>query len=225
MKKLLTIGFIVTYLGALNYGIGCHMLGHGTGAHPLMYFIVWDMFCGWSAYDSRMHIIAEGENQKYYDVATPPWRELLPWGHLGRQHYDAFNNHTGRVGRNILKHTRHEPITRMFVVEENWAKKYNVPDAVWRARNDGPKEPHKYYLTRTVLLPDGTVTRSSAPWLQLQSTKMLGDNPRLQVQASKSRSLFLINQEKPGRDMLVNPLHDSDGRRGVFSPVGAPLGN
>jgi hypothetical protein len=57
MKRVLSIAFIVAYLGTLNFGILCHMLGYATASHPLMYFIVWDMFCGWSAYDARAYVV------------------------------------------------------------------------------------------------------------------------------------------------------------------------
>ncbi len=225
MKRLLTVGFIAAYLGTLNYGILCHMLGFGTGSHPLMYFIVWDMFCGWSAYDSRAHVIAEGESQTYYDVANPPWGEFHPWGEVGRQHYDVLNNHTARIGFNTLRHTQHEPITRLFVIEETWAKKYNIPESAWQARYDGPKDVQKYYRVRSIVLPDGTVSETVGPWLAYQASQMLGDNPRLQLQASKSRTLFLMDHERPGREMLINPGTGGAYPGAPSSPVGAPLGN
>jgi hypothetical protein len=215
MKRWLSIGFICTYLGALGWGIVSHAVSFFSGIHPLMYFIVWDMFCGWTAYDSRAHVIAEGESQRYYELVPAPWGELHPWGKLGRQHYDALNNHTGRMGLNVLKHTTHEPITRLFVIEEAWHKKYNLPDAVWQLRYDEPKRPHRYYRVRTVMLPDGTITEATTTWQNRQAGMMLADNPRLQSQASKARSLFVLDAEKPGRDMSINHGYG----------VGAPLGN
>lgn len=225
MKRMLSVGFIVAYLGALNYGILCHMMGFGTAAHPLMYFIVWDMFCGWSAYDSRAHIIGEGESEKYYDLGNPPWGVFQPWSNLGRQHYDVLNNHTGRIGFNTLRHTQHEPITRVFVIEECWAKKYNIPDSAWQARYDGPREVNKYYRVRSIILPDGTVSESVGPWLGYQSAQMLADNPRLQAQANRSRPMFLIEQDRPGRELMISPGTEGHYPGVSTSPVGAPLGN
>lgn len=224
MKRLLAIGFIVGYLGVLNYGLICHVLNFRVGDHPLMYFIVWDMFCGWTAYDSRTHIIAEGESQKLYELTPPPWGELHPWGDLGRQHYDAFNNHTGRMGLNTLRHTRHEPITRLFVVEESWAKKYNIPEVAWQARYDEPREIQKYYRVRTVLMPDGMVVQNYTAWTEYQAALMLADNPRLQREATKSRPMFILEQEKPGRDMHIDP-GSSGIRPPATLPIGAPLVN
>ena len=54
---------IVSYLGSLGYGIVCHTLNFNTASHPGMYFVVWDMFCGWSAYANRLHIVGEGEDR------------------------------------------------------------------------------------------------------------------------------------------------------------------
>ena len=31
------------------------------------------------------------------------------------------------MGLNVLKHTQHEPIGRLFVIEECWQKKYSTP--------------------------------------------------------------------------------------------------
>lgn len=209
MKRRLAIGFIVLYLGTLNAGNLCHMLGFGTGAHPAMYFIVWDMFCGWTAYDSRAHIIAEGESQKLYELAPPPWGELHPWGNLGRQHYDAINSHCWRIGLNTLKHSAHEPIVRMFVVEETWAKKYNVPDAVWNHRHAEPRDVQKYCRVRTVFLPDGTITENYTSWLSQMTGKMLLDNPRLQAESRSSRSLFVLDRDRPGRDVMFPTASNS----------------
>lgn len=225
MKRLLTVGFIVAYLGALNYGVVCHMLNYRTGSHPLMYFVVWDMFCGWIAYDTRVYVVGEGESQKYYDLTTPPWGEFHPWGTLGRQHYDSFNNHVARIAMNTLRHTQHEPMTRLLVVEESWAKKYNIPDKVWEMRYEEPKDPQKYYMVRTVLLPDGRVAHDSGSWVQQQAMKMLNDNPRLQLQARKSRSLFLMDSQMPGREMMVGPAGGNDYLKSFTSPIGSPLGN
>lgn len=225
MKRWLATGFIVVYLGVLNMGILSHMLGYKTGAHPMMYFIVWDMFCGWTAYDARTHIIGEGESGRYYELAPGPWGEFIPWGHLGRHHYDAVNNHTGRVALNTLKHTTHEPMTRILVIEESWAKKYNIPDPVWALRYDDPKDIQKYYRVRSVIMPDGTYTQNYSPWITYVAQKMLQDNPRLAAQAVKSMPYFMVDQKTPGREMMVPTASVSDFTSYNVSPVGAPNGN
>jgi hypothetical protein len=187
-----------------------------------MYYVVWDMFCGWSAYDSRVHIIAEGESGKFYELTPPPWGELHPYGFIGRQHYDSFNNHSARIGMNVLAHTSHEPMTRVFVVEEAWAKKFNLPEAVWLARHGTPKEIEKYYRIRTVLLPDGMNVQNFGSWLSFQSMQALANNPRLHQEASRQRSVFAQAPEIRGRDMTVTPGMKTGQS---FAPVGAPSGN
>jgi hypothetical protein len=226
MKRVLTVAFMIFYVGALTFGNICHLVQEGRGLNPLMYYVIWDMFCGWSAFDSRIHIVAEGESGKYYDLKHPPYGELHPYGYVGRENYDQFQSHTPKLGLNVLKHTRHEPISRLFVIEECWAKKYNMADAVWQARYDDPKEINRYYRRRVALLPDGTVLQRYTGWLPYQFTQALMDNPRLIDQANRSRSLFVLdNVVKPGRDVLEQ--HGSDGG-GFLSQVGsasAPSGN
>lgn len=225
MKRALTVAFIALYLGALGYGNLCHMLGYGTTAHPLMYFVVWDMFCGWSAYDSRLYIVGETEDQKYYELAPGPWGEFKPWGSVGRQHYDMVNSYTRRLALNALAHAKHEDLSRIFVIEECWPKKFNLPDAVWSRRYDDEKDLKKYYRVRTVLLPDGTVARHYDSWMSNQVMMVTGDNPRLQQQASQSRSLFLVDPLKPGREMGVGSGSLGANRQPASGFVGSPLGN
>lgn len=225
MKRVLTVAFIVTYLGLLGYGNLCHMLGHGITAHPLMYFIVWDMFCGWAAHDTRLHIIGEGEDQKYYELSPGPWGEFKPWGTVGRQHYDMVNTHSGRIAFNTLAHTTHVPLTRILAIEEAWPKKFNLPDPVWNMRYDEPKDMVKYHRVRSVMLPDGEVARVYNSWLANQAEMALADNPRLRQQATQSRSLFVIDAIKPGREMMLGTGSGTGAWQPVESPVGAPLGN
>ena len=59
MKRVLALGFIIAYLGVLTYGNLCHTLRFATSNHPLMYMIVWDMFCGWSAFASSVFASAD----------------------------------------------------------------------------------------------------------------------------------------------------------------------
>ena len=221
MKRVLAVAFIICYVGVLTVGNLAHVLRHGVSSHPLMYFVVWDMFCGWSAFDSRVHIVAEGESGKYYDLTHPPWGELHPYGYIGRENYDQFQTHTGNMGINVLKHSRHEPIARLFVIEECWQKKYNLPDAVWNRRYDDPKDLQKYYRRRVILLPDGTVTHGFNSWVAFQAGQMLMDNPRLVHDSKKSQSLFVFDKyNQPGREVMV----DSNPARNNVSP-GAPSGN
>jgi hypothetical protein len=200
MKRVLTVLFIAGYIGVLTYGNLCHVLRSGVAAHPLMYMIVWDMFCGWSAFDSRIHIVAEGESEKYYDLTHAPWGELHPYGYIGRENYDQWQNHTGPMGINVLKHTRHEPITRLFVIEECWAKKFNLPDHIWQHRYDDPKDAQHYYRTRVVLLPTGRLLQTYTSWVSNQASQMLYDNPRLVQQSKLGQPLFVIDNTSRLRD-------------------------
>ena len=159
--------FIGGYLGTLGAGVAAHALGYGQGAHPLMYYIVWDMFCGWSAQSYRTHVLAEGESGTWYDAGSGPWddaRPFRPYGDLKRIHYDIDATHAARIGLNVLRHTAHEPIVRVAVVEEVWAKKYNLPEPYWSARWNVPKDPASYYAVRHVLTPEGQLLGSQPGW-------------------------------------------------------------
>jgi hypothetical protein len=204
VRKFFAVGFISTYLAALSAGLACHAMGAWTTSHPVMYYFVWDMFCGWSAYDSRMHIVAEGESQTFYRLTPAPWGEFQPFGSLGREHYDSFNGHGVNIGMNVLKHTQHEPMVRLFVIEESWAKKYNLPDAVWKTRYDGSKDRLSYYRVRSVTLPDSQETERYDSWHSYQAGRTFADNPRLQSDSQMNRPLFVREppRVKGGRQNL-----------------------
>jgi hypothetical protein len=226
MKRILVVAFMTVYVGVLTYGNVCHLVQEGKSSHPLMYFLIWDMFCGWTAFDSRIHLVAEGESGKYYDVTHPPYGELHPYGYIGRENYDQFQNHTPKLGLNVLKHTRHEPMTRLYVIEECWAKKYNMADAVWKARYDDDKDLTRYYRVRVSLLPDGTVVQNYSSWLQYQFAQMMMDNPRLVEQARRSKTLFVLDKTvTPGRDVLENPGTAIEGLSAQSLAPSAASGN
>ncbi len=192
MKRWLATGFIAAYLAVLGYGVGCHALSYEVGRHPLMYFVVWDMFCGWATYSMRSHVIAEGESGKYYELTPAPWGEFEPWGPAGRHNFDPFNNHMGRVAANALKHTQHEPIARVFVIEECWPKRYELPAEVWKLRyGDEPQTPNRYYHRLAELTPDGQYQRRYPSWLVAQHARSVRANPRLELEAARCRPIVL----------------------------------
>ncbi len=194
MKKSLAVAFVCTYLSVLSFGIFAHALSFMQGSHPAMYFIVWDMFCGWSAYSQRFHVIAEGESGEWYEAAPGPWGSFQPFGTLDRRHYDSFSAHLPNLAMNNLRHTAHEPITRVFVVEENWAKKYNMPEDVWQ-RQYGTVKPRdeqitRYHRVRRVHSGDGSPLHSYTPWHEYQVRVLVADNPRLISDMRRGKSFY-----------------------------------
>ena len=79
-----------------------------------------------------MEVIGEGEDGKSYELSPGPWGEFHPYGFIARQHYDPEFLNGERMAKNTLKHTVHEPITRIFVVEEEIPKRLNIPDDQYR---------------------------------------------------------------------------------------------
>lgn len=188
MQKLRPIAasvFIGLYLSSLCYGIAAHTLNTGTGAHPAMYFVVWDMFCGWSAWSSRNQILAEGESGAYYDVGTTPWCDYRPYGSLERRHYDPTQAFTIQLAQNVLKHTDHEPITRIFVVEEAWPKRYNLSPEAWQKRLTIPQDRHVYTHTRHVVTNSGVRLKSQPSFVTHQQGVQLAKNPVVRRDAQK----------------------------------------
>jgi len=209
MKRWGANGLIVAYIAVLVMGIGSHALNVGMGAHPGMYYIIWDMFCGWSAHSSRLHLVAEGESGDYYALNPPPWGELKPYGKLGRPQYDIPARHMARFAMNVLNHSSHEEMTRIFLVEESWPKKFNLPDSVWNQIYEEPKQMTKYYHVRQIISPDGVVLQSQPTWLHRQFTMLIAKNPRLQQDMHKGRPFYAVAPaEGGGTRYSVSPFTD-----------------
>ena len=223
MKRWLASLVITTYLGSLGYGIACHALDFNTSAHPSMYFVVWDMFCGWSAYSNRRHVVAEGESGRYYEVSPGPWTDFHPYGNLSRHHYDPFLNHTWSMISNCLEKTRHEPIRRVLVIEESWAKKYNLSEPIWSRFFDKPRQKYSYFEVRQEITPDGKLVRRSPSWISRQSRLFVSVQTPSSFSGSDSTWLSpaLRTTTRPFDPSAVGlpPTVGRGGSRSLFPPA------
>lgn len=225
MKRWLASTFIVVYLSVLMFGLTCHTLSVGVSSHPAMYWIVWDMFCGWATYASKVHILAEGESGKYYELAPGPWGGFSPWADkIDRANYDVYGTHCARIALNTLKHSKHEPISRMFIVEESWSKKYDLPPAIWQARIDEPQNKQTYCRVVAEMCGEGNVLRTYQNFLAYQNHISITSNPRLQEEAQRYTPMYIVNpgQNSRGRDLTVpSGLSIAGSRMGEESAGGA----
>jgi hypothetical protein len=212
-------GFIAAYLTAIGFGLFCHTFRWNLGLHPMMYYVVWDMFCGWAAYECRYHVIAEGVSGRHYQVLPGPWGDFRPFGDISRHHYDPDAASATRMAMNVLRHTRHEEITRLFVVEENWPKKFNMPDDQWAARWDEPKDPKRYYTLRQVVTPEGVLLQAYDNFYVQQGQQAVLANPRLAAEATRSQPFYAVNLRQ-GFGMSETFAEKNESPR-----FGSPLGN
>ena len=188
-KIWLTTGFIALYVCFLSWGTLAHTLKVGGSLSAINYFVVWDMFCGWSAWDSRTHVIAEGASGQFYDVKEP-WGEFHPFGSIARIQYDSSNDLLAGHINNVLRHTQHETIDRVFVVEEAWPKQYNLPPNLFAHYFNRSNDKLSYFHLRAVCKSDGTPLTKFPSWHDQQMLTSLYEIPRLQRQASQATSLY-----------------------------------
>ena len=97
MRRVMACGIIGTYLLMLVFGLFSHALGYKSTDHVGMYFLVWDMYCGWCGYEVRHHIVAQGESGQYYELSPPPWGDFVAFGAAGRHDYDCSASFTGTL--------------------------------------------------------------------------------------------------------------------------------
>ena len=213
VKKWLTHLVITGYIGALAWGLVSHTFEYKNDSHPAMYYIVWDMFCGWGSYSNRVQVIAEGESGEFYEVTPAPWGSIKPFGKLDRRHYDFYGLAINRIAMNVLKHTRHEPITRVYVLDECWPKKFNIPDSLWNARYAEDKDPYHYFYTRYVIAGDGALLEQYPNWFEYQQRLVIGDNPRLVRDVKNARPMYSVSPLQFNRDPVSGSNAGSGGQR------------
>lgn len=204
MKRWFISLAIAGYLTALSWGVMSHAFGFKKYSHPIMYYLVWDMYGGWSAFESRLYVIGEGQSGEYYQLAPAPWEGPQPFGDVDRISYDYYAMRSWKFAANTLRHTEHEPMTRVFVVEESWPKQFNMPDYVWEKRFQEPKDPRHYYNLRSVYSPDGKLVYSYPDWQTRLASNAVMSNPRLQEEARGSKPLFTFDRAGSMQPQRVN---------------------
>lgn len=181
--------FISTYLLCLAWGVAAHALKVGLVGNTVSYFFVWDMFCGWSAYDNRTHLIGEDAAGNYYTIAEP-WGAFTPFGNVPRVNYDVSNNLTPRHIKHVVEHSADAGIDRVYVVQEIWPKQFNAPDHLWSRYFYEPKDVVSYYNLRAITDSRGKVIESYPDWFNAQTLKAVADNPRLQRASQQANPYY-----------------------------------
>jgi hypothetical protein len=198
MKRYFLNAGICVYLAAVTFGFLCVASQVRFFSVP-MYFLTFDMYAGWSGYDAKMQVIGEGESGRFYRLSPGPWGEFDPYSsRLSRQCYDQMFEYGNILMRPALKHTQHEPILRVFVVEQEYPKKFNLPDSFYEAYYQKPKPQRIYSHTRMVLAPTGEMLTQQPCWLRYQDNLSVVDNPRLFNNASRDRPFVWSAQQVPG---------------------------
>jgi len=219
MRRWISHLVIIGYLGALASGIAVQAMKFNHAANPLAYYFVWDMFCGWAAFECRYHLVAEGESGTYYWLSPSPWGEFHPYGDLARNHYDYYGFGLRRMAMNAVNHTDHEPLERILIVEECWPKKYNLPDHLWDLRFAEPKNQMSYFLLRNEFDGEGNHRSSQPDFLEQLFTNSIYLNPRLKEESMRGRPMFMLN---PASRLRSN---GSSGSTGSVSMESFPNAN
>jgi hypothetical protein len=218
MKRWLARLTICTYLSALIIGTSCHAMNFGLSSHPIFYYFVWDMFCGWSAHEIRYHLVGEGESGAHYQLSPAPWNTFAPYGDMERGQYDTLGNAHAKIAVNTLKHTDHEPITRIFLIEEVWSKKYNLPEGLWALRFDEPKDPHSYFWLKATMDGDGKLVQYNRDYLTNLLSMTIADNPRLKADSLRGKPFYAVNPAQRDSDLTVGHSTFMGNGPGVTSP-------
>lgn len=213
LKKLAAVLFVASYLLSLSWGVVAHTLKMGLNGNTLSYFFVWDMFCGWQAYDNRTHLVAEDSAGNYYEVREP-WGPFRPFGDVDRINYDVSNNLVARHINNVLTHTSHPAIDRVYVVQEIWPKQFNVPAHLWSYNFHEPMEKVSYFHLRAICTETGATIESNVEWFNRQTLLSVADNPRLQ-QAAREATPYYNTYFNPAANNIQNRFQATSDSNGL----------
>ena len=213
LKRWAAALFVTCYLLSLSWGIVAHTLKVGIKGNTLSYFVVWDMFCGWHAYDSRVRIVAEDANGTYYEVREP-WGGFQPFGNVERIHYDVQNNLVGRHINHVISHTSHPEIDRVYVVQEIWPKQHNVPAHLWSYNFREPMEKISYFHLISISAANGTPVEMYPDWFSRQTLMSIADNPRLQL-ASREATPYYNTYFDPAANNIKNRFQATSDSHGL----------
>ncbi len=222
MKRSIAVAVIAGYLGVLSWGIVSHTLSVGNVSHPGMFYIVWDMFCGWSGYESRQHLVAEGVSGNHYLLTPSPWGEFQPYGPAYRTDYDNYAVHSGKIARNVLLHTKHEPIARVYLIEESWSKRYNMPDYIWKLQFEEEKKKKSYYNTRVVYNGQCEPIQWNDTFTSIAYNRDLMADPRLARYRREAQPYYVVAPGFVAPDQLVTPasgVQTPESNRAVTIPT------
>ena len=203
MKRYLIGVFISTYLLALGWGLLAHTFKMGAVCHPFMYFVVWDMFCGWQAFDYRHHIVAEGLDGNYYQVEPAPWGSFKPYSDFERLHYDYKGTFTSNMVKNVLNKTEHPPINRVILIEEFWNKKYNIPDYLYEYAYGREKDQKKYYMVRSTLDEQGLYITRNGSFENVLAASQFMENPRMKQLMHMGKPFYEVSTNRAANDSTM----------------------
>jgi hypothetical protein len=198
MKRYLACCFISCYLLTLSWGLVAHSFKMGALCHPLMYFIVWDMFCGWQAYDYNQYYIAEAIDGNYYQVDPAPWGSFKPYSDFNRNQYDYRCFFTAPMVKHVLEKTAHPPINRVLVIEEFWNKKYNIPDPIYRYAYGREKDQKKYFSLRATLDHEGNYLTRNLDFENSLAYQQFIENPRMKQLMHQGKPFYEVSTSNAG---------------------------
>ncbi len=219
MRRWIVGTFIATYISALGLGLGCLAIRTGIHMHPAMYFVVWDMYCGWSAYNHRYRAIAEGVSGTYYDLNPAPWGTFRPYDRLDRMQYLLANAKQAAAAQLVAERTEHEPLARMFIIEESWAKQFDLPEYIWKAHNAIPRVPHTYTKLCVEMAGNGEILKMHTNWLDFQHHVMLSDNPRLQQDMRTTRPFWIVDEQQGSGNRYFQQNREQDSISAFSTPA------
>mgnify|MGYP003445690221 CR=1 FL=1 len=213
LKRWASVLFVTCYLLSLTWGTVAHTLKIGISGNTLSYLVVWDMFCGWHAYDNRTRIVAEDTSGNYYEVREP-WGAFQPYGNVDRIHYDVSSHLVPRHINNVLSHTSHPEIDRVYVVQEIWPKQFNVPAHLWSYNFREPMEKVSYFHLQAIRRADGSNIESYPDWFNQQTLLTIADNPRLKL-ASREGTPYYNTFFDPTANNIQNRFQATSDSNGL----------
>ena len=161
IRRLLVVAFILSYLAAGVFFLYCHLLGQTRGL-PWGYFWTWDMFPNYPSFSARRLALGETEGGHFVRVFPTNKMHYRRGGSGDYTRFDLPRNDAAL--RKAVEETLEaahasaadDPVTYVFLVEEYWPVRFNLPDDLYR-KAFGEENPQRHSFR---ILDEGPVEKT-----------------------------------------------------------------
>ena len=149
-RRLLAVSAVIVY-SAVTFGfLALHAVGD-QGWYPTAYFFTWDMFPIYYYEASRRIAVGRTRGGQYVRLHPGPFDRFRGGVHADLTKVDL--DRSGRLFRRAVEHTlamtserqRLDPVTHVFLLEQYWPEKFNLPPDLYEAWAGAPRPDRKYW--------------------------------------------------------------------------------
>jgi len=147
LRRVLVIGFVLSYLGTGVFFLYQHLLGT-SGSTAWAYVWTWDMFPNYPSFSARRFALGQTESGRFLKVFPTSKIQFRRGANGEHTRFDLPRNDAAL--RKAVQETlesarpqnREDPVTYVFLVEKYWPVRFNLPEPLYQ-KAFGEENPHR----------------------------------------------------------------------------------